>query len=120
MDPVLSIFFSGVMTPSLSAPIATNGFTIDPGVYNPDTTLFKNGFPLLIIANDIHGEVLNLLALNKAKANFPVVAIRAPYYGDTRREFVEDIALTTGATIISSELQEFAPERSTGLQPGFY
>lgn len=68
------------------------------------------GYPLVIIANDIHGEVLNLLALNKTKANFPVVAIRAPYYGDTRREFVEDIALTTGATIISSELQEFNPE----------
>jgi chaperonin GroEL len=67
-------------------------------------------FPLVIIANDIHGEVLNLLALNKSKANFPIVAIRAPYYGDTRREFVEDIALTTGATIISSELQEFSAE----------
>ena len=70
----------------------------------------KNGFPLLLIANDIHGEVLNLLALNKTKANFPVVAVRAPYYGETRREFLEDIAITTGATIISSELQEFNPE----------
>lgn len=73
-----------------------------------------NGFPLVLIANDIHGEVLNLLALNKTKGNFPVVVIRAPYYGDTRREFLEDIALTTGATIVSSELQKFNPDMLGG------
>jgi chaperonin GroEL len=65
------------------------------------------GHPLVIIANDIHGEVINLLALNKQKANFPVVAIRAPYYGDTRKEFIEDIAISTGATIVVSELDDF-------------
>ena len=52
----------------------------------------QKGHPLVIIANDIHGEVINLLALNKQKANFPVVALRAPYYGDTRKESIEDIA----------------------------
>lgn len=67
----------------------------------------QKGHPLVIIANDIHGEVINLLALNKQKANFPVVALRAPYYGDTRKEFIEDIAISTGATIVVSELDEF-------------
>jgi len=66
--------------------------------------------PLVIIANDIHGEVINLLALNKQKANFPVVAMRAPYYGDTRKEFIEDISISTGATIVVSELDDFNPD----------
>lgn len=70
----------------------------------------QEGFPLVIIANDIHGEVINLLALNKQKANFPVVAIRAPYYGDTRKEFIEDIAISTGAEIVVSELDKFNPD----------
>lgn len=69
----------------------------------------QNGHPLVIIANDIHGEVINLLALNKQKAGFPVVAIRAPYYGDTRKEFIEDIAISTGADIVVSELDTFNP-----------
>ena len=67
------------------------------------------GHPLVIMANDIHGEVINLLALNKQKANFPVVAMRSPYYGDTRKEFIEDIAISTGATIVVSELDDFNP-----------
>lgn len=68
------------------------------------------GHPLVIIANDIHGEVINILALNKVKAGFPVVALRAPYYGDTRKEFIEDIAISTGAEIVVSELDGFNPD----------
>ena len=70
----------------------------------------KEGHPLVIMANDVHGEVINLLALNKQKANFPVVAVRAPYYGDARKEFIEDIAISTGAKIVVSELDEFNPD----------
>lgn len=69
----------------------------------------KQGHPLVLIANDIHGEVINILALNKQKNNFPVVALRAPYYGDTRKEFIEDIAISTGAQIVVSEMDGFNP-----------
>jgi len=65
------------------------------------------GFPLVIIANDINGEVINLLALNKQKTNLPIVAIRAPFYGQDRKEFVEDIAVSTGATVVVSEMDKF-------------
>ena len=65
------------------------------------------GFPLVIIANDINGEVINLLALNKQKTNLPIVAIRAPFYGQDRKEFVEDIAISTGATVVVSEMDKF-------------
>ena len=65
------------------------------------------GFPLVILANDINGEVINLLALNKQKTNLPIVAIRAPFYGQDRKEFVEDIAISTGATVVVSEMDKF-------------
>ena len=68
------------------------------------------GYPLVIIANDINGEVINLLALNKQKNNLPVVALRAPFYGQERKEFVEDIAVSTGATVVVSEMDKFSPD----------
>lgn len=59
--------------------------------------------PILIICGGMEGEVLNVLVLNKLKEKFPVVAVKAPEFGDNRMEILDDIAFITGGTVISED-----------------
>lgn len=66
--------------------------------------IIKTGAKLMIIAEDIEGDALTNLVLNKLKGILNVVAVKAPGFGDRRKAMLEDIAILTGATLVSSDL----------------
>ena len=66
--------------------------------------IVQSGKKLLIICDDMEGEALSTIVLNKLRGTFTCIAVKAPGFGDRRKENLQDIAILTGGTVISEEL----------------
>ena len=101
-DGVITIEESKTMLTELDL---VEGMQFDRGYISAYmATIVKMGAKLLIIAEDVEGEALTTLIVNKLRGTFSVVAVKAPGYGDRRKAMLEDIAILTGGTVISSDL----------------